>query len=435
MIVTTKLDDTDFSKCLPTIDKVTTLRLPGGTQSMKTYSKIEDVPESQLPSNRHFIIDDLKLQEMASYVNEHGLDIIWVWNINDTFENQLKIVQKVNLLTPKLKAIEFSNETYLRKFALGHLNKNGVSKTYLVEDYVYDLKKFFVSREACVDINTIPVIVCGASYDSSSSPIMDYRRAWNVKVKAALNDIFEANIPSWVHTAYHIYISPAKQNNGDEEISFTNLSLDFLNDITTPVITEMGSYYGVDDPKTKDFFDNVFKAIGSWDRFGFHVFYSKSNPLTYQKKYGLDHHPFALYGRNGITKFGNFMQKWVKDLLDLLQSETSTEPEVTEPEVTKPEVTEPVKPVEPELQEGGLEEIKYTEIGRIKQHILLFYYASPSPEDILELVIIQKGRITRKRYKSLDENIRFVAKISRRKPLLIKLTSDDLGKTIEELKL
>jgi len=424
MIVTTKLDDTDFSKCLPIIDKVTTLRLPGGTQSMKTYAKIEDVPESQLPSNRHFIIDDIKLQEMASYVNEHGLNIIWVWNINDTFENQLKIVQKINLLTPKLVAIEFSNETYLRKFALGHLHKNGVSKQYSVEDYIYDLKRFFVSREACVDINTIPVIVCGASYDSSNSAIMYYRREWNVKVKTALNDIFGANIPSWVHTAYHIYLSPAGQDNGDEEISFENLSLDFLNDITTPVITEMGSYYGADHPKTRDLFDTVFKAIGSIDRFGFHVFYSKSNPATYQEKYKIDHHPFALYGRNGIAKFGNFMQRWVKGLPNPVEPEV-IEPEVIEPEVVEPEVTE--------LQDGGLEKIEYTEVGGAKHYTLSFYHVLLSPEDILELAIIQKGRITRKRYKTLGNAERFSLTFSRKKSSLIEISEDDLGKTISQL--
>jgi len=144
-----------------------------------------------------------------------------------------------------------------------------------------------------------------------------------------------------------------------------------------------------------------------------------------------------LYGRNGIAKFGNFMQRWVKGLPNPVEPEV-IEPEVIEPEVIEPEVVEPVEPevVEPEvteLQDGGLEKIEYTEVGGAKHYTLSFYHVLLSPEDILELAIIQKGRITRKRYKTLGNAERFSLTFSRKKSSLIEISEDDLGKTISQL--
>jgi hypothetical protein len=337
MIVTTKLDDTDFSKCVPLIKHISTLRLPGGTQAMGTYAKKEHVPATQSSSNRHFIIQDSKLAEMAAYVNEHNLNIIWVWNINDTFQNQLAIVKKINLLTSKLTAIEFSNETYLKKFALGQLGKNGVSRKYSVEDYIFDLKNFFEFRNEHSELQSLDVIVCGASYDNSNSAIMDYRRAWNPEVKKALNGIFGSVIPYWVLTSYHIYISALTHDDGNEEISFGVLDLGFLYDISTPVITEMGSHFGADHPKTKNLFDAVFEAIGSVKRFGFHVYYSAYSLRIIEDKYQIDHHPFALYDKNGLAKFGEFIQGWV----ETLSIKEEVEPPVVEPPAPPTEPAEP----------------------------------------------------------------------------------------------
>lgn len=199
------------------------IRLNGGTISQQTYSK--DWTDSEIAC-------------WAKLQKTYGCKYIFVVNLNDTAQNQLKFFQRMKKAGIKFSMIELGNEQYLPKFAESKISYKEVTKRTsamtpekyirLCNEYIRLLKKY-----------DLPFYVQFAPESENNAKAYN---AWNTAIIQAINGKKFAS--GRIHGAIHLYERNGSGSLNEDQIK--NLKKHVNRNISIAV-TE----YGVVDKKGK----------------------------------------------------------------------------------------------------------------------------------------------------------------------------------------
>ena len=324
MIVNSQLQQTRWDLFLDgtfELDPMFTgIKIPGGTQGMKTYLRAEDVPEAQdnQEGNDHFVLDRERLNAALEVAKDNDLGVHYMLNIQDTIESQLETLEIVSNSGTKMTSIILGTEMYLEKWRTGDTQGPGVAYQIVMADYWLYLEKMVpILRREYPDVK---ITFVGASHDKETfvnKPNkyrrQEYRESWNIMLKWFMEENGWLD-EDWSQVDYHIYIKPnGTIGNENEEFSYSKITTSWINDITTPLITEMGVYSDEPNPINIELYDSIYEALDNdMKRFGIHVLYHKAtnfvNPFLNNKISEIHH--FSLYNNDGGTPKLQELSDW-----------------------------------------------------------------------------------------------------------------------------
>lgn len=311
MIVNSQGAQTPYSELGEIHPMFTGIKFPGGTQAMKTYPMLQDVPEVLLElketdgGNPYFIQSAEKTQEVQDFAELNSLDIYYGVNSQMTIDSQIASIQFQLGLAENTKYLLLGSENYLRKWVKGEPNNKGVSRQVLLADYLLYLEKIIpILREKYPEQN---IVLPGASWiaNDNGQPINQEnkrRRDWNRVIKFWI-ELAGYTGADWLHTDFHIYIGRSIDQDFDEEQVFNEVQTHWMNDIQNPLVTEMGTYLEQPHPQNIELYDKIYEALDQdMGRFGIHVLYI-GVVEGYSKEFDrfFTRHWFALYDPLGMT--------------------------------------------------------------------------------------------------------------------------------------
>jgi hypothetical protein len=175
LIVNCRLARTDFSK-VTWNDNIGAIVIPGGSVSQDFYITEEAVPEFLKSSGRYIgILTQEKIDNYKNFIAGKDVATIWSLNINDTLENQIAGVRRMLDNGIDISYLRLGNETYLRKFRFGEIDKIGVAKVITLEDYIQIMREW---APAFFNEFEIPLLWIGAPYDARTHEHMSYQINW-----------------------------------------------------------------------------------------------------------------------------------------------------------------------------------------------------------------------------------------------------------------
>jgi hypothetical protein len=328
MIVNSQGNQTPYAELGKIDDMFTGIKFPGGTQAMKTYLKLEDVPQSlidlkaQQGGNPYFIADDEKRKELSDFAKLNNLQVHFGVNSQDTIENQIESIERQLEHCPETMNLLLGSELYLEKWKRGEPTSNGVTRQVLLPDYLLYLETMIpICKERWPSLKlTIP----GASYQINAEgkpkdKKAKDRKAWNSILKFWV-DLELLTFDPLILTDYHQYIGGGIVTDSfDEEEVFTEVQNHFFDEITQPICTECGTYIEGPHPQNIEMYNQMLAGLdGDMSRFGIHVLYfTVANGYSQKYDRNFERHWFALFDPIGRTPKLEELREWHNDVMNI----------------------------------------------------------------------------------------------------------------------
>jgi hypothetical protein len=311
----------NYDKLTPWNDKITHLRITGGSVAMWTWNSSDDIPlhvkndaewlaKQYVPTNN-------EIKQFCDFANSKNCKLIFVHNVNDSVTNTLLLKQRFIQAGGIIEFDEIGNELYLNKFikvGAGSKNTPGFIKVITANNYK-TLYTTFVSaiRSQYPNIKIIGIV----APDNTASKIN-----WNNNVGIWYSSLTDDLTPDYL--AIHIY-STTSANDDDA----FGLPLSSLDKWQFPLaVTEAGthsadhSYQGTQN--WLSFHTELFKYLrdrndGSIG--GTHVLYQPNSRA--ENQYSLH------YSLTGITPIGTaaIENSWEKENIIVIEPEPVVIPE------------------------------------------------------------------------------------------------------------
>ena len=274
-IVNSRPRDEPGNALQPWIDGIGYVRGWGGSRGMATYPTLEAVPELLLAGSpgRWDVAQQSEIDGLLRLQSDHGVQIIYLVNVNDTFESQSAFIERLREAGVDLAMLEMGNELYLPKFRNGDTTKLGVTRSWTAPEYVELLRAWVPDLRG--RFAELPIYGIGASHGVEDDAPTNARRGWNQTMLAALDET-----PALLDgVTFHQYAGEGRTDtSGEEEISDGEFFgyLDTFGELPI-AITESGyavaSATDEELDRAEQFWSGLRDALKPGDTFGVHLLF------------------------------------------------------------------------------------------------------------------------------------------------------------------